>query len=66
MSGNDVQIKVSDLTMAYGDFVLLKDASFEVRKQDIFIIMGAQRRRQEQFAEAADGTDAADERQDSD
>lgn len=41
MSGNDVQIKVSDLTMAYGDFVLLKDASFEVRKQDIFIIMGA-------------------------
>ena len=37
MSGNDVQIKVSDLTMAYGDFVLLKDASFEVRKQDIFV-----------------------------
>ena len=36
-----VEIAVSDLTIAYGDFVLLKNVSFEVNKGDVFIIMGA-------------------------
>ncbi len=34
-------ISVKDLRVAYGDFVLFNDLSFDVRKQDIFIIMGA-------------------------
>ncbi len=35
-----VMIDVTDVTIAYGDFVLLKDVSFQVRRGDIFIIMG--------------------------
>lgn len=34
------QIVVENLTIAYGDFVLLKDLDFVINKQDIFIIMG--------------------------
>lgn len=41
MIKQETQIKVKDLSIAYGDFVLLKDISFEVKKSDIFIIMGA-------------------------
>ncbi len=33
-------ITVRDLTMAYGDFVLMRDLSFEVQQGEIFIIMG--------------------------
>jgi phospholipid/cholesterol/gamma-HCH transport system ATP-binding protein len=33
-------IKVSDLTMAYGDFVIQRDLNFTVNRGDIFIIMG--------------------------
>jgi len=33
-------IVVRDLTMAYGDFVVMRDLSFTVRRGDIFIIMG--------------------------
>jgi len=33
-------IEVRDLTMAYGDFVLMRDLNFTVRQGDIFIIMG--------------------------
>ncbi|HLF98820.1 MAG TPA: ATP-binding cassette domain-containing protein [Methylococcaceae bacterium] len=33
-------IRVSGLTMAYGDFVIQKDLSFTVERGDIFIIMG--------------------------
>jgi phospholipid/cholesterol/gamma-HCH transport system ATP-binding protein len=33
-------IVVSDLTMAYGDFVIQRDLSFTVNRGDIFIIMG--------------------------
>lgn len=40
MSKKEVKIKVENLTIAYGDFVLMKDISFEVNKGDIFIIMG--------------------------
>lgn len=34
-------ITVKDLRVAYGDFVLFDDISFEVNKGDVFIIMGA-------------------------
>lgn len=40
MSKKEVKIKVENLTIAYGDFVLMKDISFEVNKGDVFIIMG--------------------------
>ena len=33
-------IEVTDLTLAYGDFVLMRDLNFTVRRGDIFIIMG--------------------------
>lgn len=33
-------IEVKGLTIAYGDFVILKDVSFTVNKGDVFIIMG--------------------------
>ena len=36
----EAKIKVDDLTIAYGDFVLMKNVSFEVKKGDVFIIMG--------------------------
>lgn len=38
---NSPIIRAKNITVAYGDFVLLKDISFEVNKKDIFIIMGA-------------------------
>ena len=37
---NQVHIAVRDMTMAYGDFVIQKDLNFEVRRGDIFVIMG--------------------------
>ena len=33
-------IKADNLTMAYGDFVVQKDLTFDINPQDIFIIMG--------------------------
>ena len=33
-------IRVEDLTAAYGDFVVLKDVSFEVQPGEVFIILG--------------------------
>ncbi len=33
-------IEVRDLTMAYGDFVLMRDLNFTIRKGEVFIIMG--------------------------
>jgi len=33
-------ITVKDLTMAYGDFVIMRHLSFTINRQDIFIIMG--------------------------
>jgi phospholipid/cholesterol/gamma-HCH transport system ATP-binding protein len=33
-------IRVRDLTMAYGDFVLMRDLAFDIQKGDIFVIMG--------------------------
>lgn len=43
MSGSaesQVHIAVRDMTMAYGDFLIQKDLNFEVRRGDIFVIMG--------------------------
>jgi phospholipid/cholesterol/gamma-HCH transport system ATP-binding protein len=37
---SDAQITVRDLTMAYGDFILMRDLDFTVRRADVFIIMG--------------------------
>lgn len=36
----EAHISVSDLTMAYGSFVIQRDLNFEVRRGDIFVIMG--------------------------
>lgn len=33
-------IKVTDLKMAYGDFVIQSDLNFEIKKSEIFIVMG--------------------------
>jgi len=36
----EAQIQVSQLTMAYGDFVVQKDLDFAIRRGQIFILMG--------------------------
>jgi phospholipid/cholesterol/gamma-HCH transport system ATP-binding protein len=36
----EVHITVKDLTMAFGDFVVMHDLSFAIRRSDIFFIMG--------------------------
>ena len=33
-------ITLSDITMAYGDFIIQRDLSFDINHEDIFIIMG--------------------------
>ena len=40
MSENEVKIRGKNITVAYGDNVLMKDVCFDVRKGDVFIIMG--------------------------
>jgi len=40
MQNTTPNIHVSDLTMAYGDFVIQRDLTFEIDAGDIFIIMG--------------------------
>jgi len=40
MTEKEAHITVNDLTMAYGDFVLMRDLNFTVNREDIFIIMG--------------------------
>jgi phospholipid/cholesterol/gamma-HCH transport system ATP-binding protein len=37
----DAHIIVRDLTMAYGNFVLMRDLTFTVKRADVFVIMGA-------------------------
>lgn len=36
----DIKIEVRDLTMAYGSFVLMRDVNVQVRRGEVFIIMG--------------------------
>jgi phospholipid/cholesterol/gamma-HCH transport system ATP-binding protein len=38
--GGEPHIRVENLTMAYGEFVIQRDLSFEIRRGDIFVIMG--------------------------
>lgn len=40
MVRGDVHLRVQNLTMAYGDRVVMKDLNFEVKKGSIFVIMG--------------------------
>jgi phospholipid/cholesterol/gamma-HCH transport system ATP-binding protein len=40
MTPSAVHITVSDLTMAYGSFVIQRDLTFTIQRGDIFIIMG--------------------------
>ncbi len=40
MSEGPAHIVVQDLTMAYGDVVIQRDLNFEVKRGDIFIVMG--------------------------
>jgi phospholipid/cholesterol/gamma-HCH transport system ATP-binding protein len=37
---DDAHIEVKNLTMAYGDFVLMRDLNFTVNRGDVFVIMG--------------------------
>jgi phospholipid/cholesterol/gamma-HCH transport system ATP-binding protein len=36
----DIKIEIRDLTMAYGSFVVMRDISAQVRKGEVFVIMG--------------------------
>jgi phospholipid/cholesterol/gamma-HCH transport system ATP-binding protein len=40
MKKPEPHITVRDLTMAYGDFVIMRDLSFTIKRGDVFIIMG--------------------------
>jgi phospholipid/cholesterol/gamma-HCH transport system ATP-binding protein len=40
MAESEAHIKVRDLTMAYGDFVVMHDLNFTINRGDVFIIMG--------------------------
>jgi phospholipid/cholesterol/gamma-HCH transport system ATP-binding protein len=40
MAEKEAQISVRDLTMAYGDFVVMRDLTFDISRADIFIVMG--------------------------
>ena len=40
MEDKKPHIIVQDLTMAYGDFVVMHDLSFTIKRRDVFIIMG--------------------------
>jgi phospholipid/cholesterol/gamma-HCH transport system ATP-binding protein len=37
---DDAHIVVKDLTMAYGDFIVMRDLNFTVNRGDVFVIMG--------------------------
>lgn len=37
---NEDKITVKDLTLAYGDYVVMRDLNFSVKKGEIFVIMG--------------------------
>ncbi|MGA7562003.1 MAG: ATP-binding cassette domain-containing protein [Desulfobaccales bacterium] len=40
MTEKEAHLTVQDLTMAYGDFVIMRDLTFTINRGDIFIIMG--------------------------
>jgi len=37
---NDIKIEIRDLTMAFGSFVVMRDISAQIKRAEIFIIMG--------------------------
>ena len=39
-AGDEPHIRIRDLTMAFGDFVLMRDLNFEIARGDVFVIMG--------------------------
>jgi phospholipid/cholesterol/gamma-HCH transport system ATP-binding protein len=39
-TGNQAHIRVRDLTMAFGSFVLMRDLDFTVRRGSVFVVMG--------------------------
>ncbi|MGD8500855.1 MAG: ATP-binding cassette domain-containing protein, partial [Phycisphaerales bacterium] len=39
-SNKQSHITIKDLTMAYGDFVIMRDLSFTINRGDVFIVMG--------------------------
>src|SRR5512136_27674 len=39
-SPNDIKIEIRDLTMAYGSFVVMRDINAQVKRGEIFVIMG--------------------------
>ncbi len=40
MADDEIRIRVKNLTMAYGEFVVMRDLDFGIRRGDIFFIMG--------------------------
>ena len=40
MTDQNIEIDVQNLTMAYGDFVIMKDLNFDIKKGEIFVILG--------------------------
>ena len=40
MTEKEAHLTVQDLTMAYGDFVIMRDLTFTINRGDIFIVMG--------------------------
>jgi phospholipid/cholesterol/gamma-HCH transport system ATP-binding protein len=40
MTSGEVHINVSQLTMAYGDFLIQRDLDFSVRRGEVFVVMG--------------------------
>jgi phospholipid/cholesterol/gamma-HCH transport system ATP-binding protein len=40
LAGSEAHIRVRNVTMAYGSFVLMRDLNFTINRGDIFIIMG--------------------------
>ncbi len=40
MNGNSTHLEVRGLELAYGDFVLMRDLNFRIRRGEVFIIMG--------------------------
>ncbi len=40
MNQGNAHISVNDVTMAYGDFVVMRDLNFTINRGDVFIIMG--------------------------
>ena len=40
MTEPEAHITIQDLTMAYGDFVLMRDLTFTINRGDVFIVMG--------------------------